>query len=160
MNMSRAGKWIVGVAVGIGAVIGAWKSISDVAKALNGLNGWHVLFILSSLTLCGLGIDSYRQWLNSRFVTVEKAIEKAGAQQKYDVATLTQTLNQEREDRGAAVQDLSQKAAKEIGKVGLALANKIDAAIKKEQDNRAAAHSTAMQMISALDSRTNLEGKR
>jgi hypothetical protein len=160
MNMSRAGKWIVGVAGAIGVVIGALKSISDVARALNGLNGWHVLLMLSSLTLCGLAIDGYRQWLNSRFVTVEKAIEKASAQQRYDVAIQTEALQKEREDRGAAIQDLSQKAGKEVGKLGLALSDKIDVAIKKEQDNRAAAHSTAMQMISALDSRTNLEGKR
>ncbi|HEV8046322.1 MAG TPA: hypothetical protein VGP35_01225 [Terriglobales bacterium] len=158
--MSRAAKWIVGIAGAIGVVLAALKSISDVAKALGGLNGWHVLFILSSLTLCGLGIDSYRQWLNSRFVTVQKATETAIAQQRYDVATLTQSLQKEREDRGAAIQDYSQKATKEIGKVGSALSEKIDAAIEKEQNNRAAAHSTAMQMISALDSRTNLEGKR
>lgn len=64
MNISQVWKWAVGIAAGIGVIIGTAKSVADIAKSLN---GWHVLALLSLAVLCVLGCDHYRRWLDRRF---------------------------------------------------------------------------------------------
>ena len=72
MNISRFGKWAVAIAAGIGSIIGAAKSLHDVAEHLN---GWHVLLTLSLLVLVVLGIDRAVEYVNHRFSTLNAAIE-------------------------------------------------------------------------------------
>jgi hypothetical protein len=71
-NISRSARWIVGVSAGIGAVVGAAKSIYDISGHLN---GWHVLFALSSLTLLALGVNWYTEHLAARFATLRKEFQ-------------------------------------------------------------------------------------
>jgi len=72
MTISRFGRWIVGIAAAIGTVIGAAKSIRDIAEHLN---GWHVLLGLSLLVLIGLGMDWFHTWLERQFNNLRSEIE-------------------------------------------------------------------------------------
>lgn len=71
MNISRIGKWIVAIAAGIGVIIGTAKTIADIFRTIN---GWHVLALLSVLTLCALSIDWYIQWLKGRFENLQNTL--------------------------------------------------------------------------------------
>lgn len=71
MNISPYARWIVGIAAGIGAVIGTAKTVYDLTGHLN---GWHVLAALSFLTLLGIGIDGYHAWISKKFATISSDI--------------------------------------------------------------------------------------
>lgn len=73
MSISATGKWIVAFAAAIGVIIGTIKSVADVAK---NLNGWQVLFALSFLVLCGLGIDAGLQSINKKLAGLKQSINE------------------------------------------------------------------------------------
>ena len=87
MTISRFGKWIVASAAGIGAVIGAAKSLRDVIEHLN---GWHVLLTLSLVVLIALGIDWYREWLAKQFAEVEVKLQAEATARGSALASMTQ----------------------------------------------------------------------
>jgi hypothetical protein len=81
MTISFFGRCVVGIAAGLGVVIGTIKSMRDIAEHLN---GWHVLLGLSLLVLIALGIDACRQWMEKQFAVVgtnlqSEAITRANA---------------------------------------------------------------------------------
>ena len=87
MTISRFGKWTVAIVAGIGAVIGATKSLQDVIEHLN---GWHVLLALSIVVLIVLGIDWYGNWLVKQFAGIEVKLQDEATARGSALASMTE----------------------------------------------------------------------
>ena len=71
MNISPLARWIVGIAAGIGVLIGTGKSLHDI---LGPLNGWHVLLSLSLLALIAVALDWYHAHIAKQLLGVSAAV--------------------------------------------------------------------------------------
>ncbi len=69
--MSRKIKLIYGIAGSVGSAISAVKIALDAGRAVN---GWHILFAISIITMCAVGLECYRESVDSRFEELEKKI--------------------------------------------------------------------------------------
>jgi hypothetical protein len=89
MNISRSGKWIVGIAAGIGTIIATAKTLHEIAA---NLNGWHVLLALSLLVLIALGIDTSHTWAKKQFDALGVRLDTEAATRANAIESLSKQV--------------------------------------------------------------------
>ena len=128
MKLSQPAKVIVAIALGIGAVIGAVKSLAEVMRSLN---GWHVLLALSLFLLLCLAMDSFKQWIDGRFASLQDSIET------------------DRREVSRGMSALSTQCDQRIGNIS----DEFDRKLKKEVDSRVGGEQTDRARLNEIDER-------